>query len=99
MPAEEPDSPVAAAELGIEGGPTDLDILFQGVEAIRQPDIDIDHHGPWTNGTEGALGQWYGMIAKGPVELLVKQDLFFPEARLVAKGICHINSALYEAAP
>ena len=81
-----PDPADSGAKLGIKGRPADLDVPLQGMEAVCEPDIDIDDHGTRPNGAKSGLADRDGMFAERPVEVLVQQNPVLPKRRLVARS-------------
>ena len=54
---EGPEPRVASSELGVQGGPADLNVALQGMQAVGKPDVDVDHHGAGADGPQGALAK------------------------------------------
>src|SRR5919206_1176466 len=86
------------AELAIEGGPAHFDIPPDGMQSVREPDVDIDRHRARADRAERALADWHRMLAERAVELLVQQHAILPEPRLVARHASHGDAAVDEPA-
>src|SRR4051794_37635524 len=86
----EPPQPIKpSAELAVERGPPDLDVLLHGVESIGEPYIHVDDHGPWPDGPECRLADRNRMLPKRAVEVLVQQNPILPKGWLV--GVYHVR--------
>src|ERR1700722_6163947 len=67
------------------------------MEAISQPDIDVDDHGPGPAGPQRRLADRNRMFAECPTEVLVEHYAVLPERGLVAGDVGHCNLGLHEA--
>src|SRR4051812_3240116 len=77
--AEISQSPVTRPELSIERRPGYLDVGFQGVKPVRQPDVDVEHHASGADRPKGGLAERYGVALQRSVELFVEQNPLLPE--------------------
>jgi hypothetical protein len=93
-----PEPRVASSELGMQGRPADFNIALQRMQAIAEPDIDIDHRtgGRWPSGRPPkAVRGGHG----GPGRIfLIEKYAILPQARLVAERVGHRDCAIDEAA-
>src|SRR3954468_17674369 len=90
----------SGAELGIKGGPADLDISCQGMQAVGQPDINVDYHAARPNGAESRFADRHRMLAKSAIEILVEQHAVLPKLGLllVVNSTGHVDLGLDETA-
>src|SRR5271167_2976606 len=97
MLPETPNRAESRPELGIQRRPADLNVPFQGMEAVGEPDIDVDDHGTRSDGPGRALADPARMFAEGPVKILVEHDVVLPQRGLVADDVGHGAFGLDEA--
>src|SRR4051794_16350582 len=88
------------AELGIKGGPADLDVPREGMQAVGEPDVDVNYHAARPDGAESRFADGYRMFAKSAIEILVEQYAVLPKLGLllVVNSVGHRDLGLDEAA-
>ena len=80
------DEAEAGAELGVDGGPGDGGGFAEGVEAVGEPDVDVDGEGFGADGAEGFFADGDGVVAEGAPEAFVEADAVLPEGGLGVVG-------------
>ena len=93
-----PDCSKPRAKLAEERRPSDLDILFQGMEAVSKPDIDIDHHRAGAYCPERALANRNWVFTEGAEKVLIQENPVLPKSRLVSHHVRHSDFGLHEPA-
>src|SRR3984885_4176708 len=68
------------------------------MQAIGQPDVDVDDHGAGADGPQRRLADRNGVLAQGTIEVLVEHHPVLPERRLIAADVGHGDFGLHKAA-
>src|SRR4051812_35529427 len=90
----------SGAKLGIKSGPADIDIPREGMQAVGEPDVNVDHHAARPYGAESGFADRHRMLAESAIEILVQQHPVLPKLSLlfVVNSAGHGDLGLDEAA-
>src|SRR5277367_696931 len=88
----------SSPELGEQRWPADLNVLFQGMQAIGKPDVNVDHHGSGADCPQCGLADRNRVLTQCPIEVLVQQHPVLPKRWLIADHVRHCDLAFHEPA-